>query len=389
MLSDKEKLREELKLLKESLELDVITKDEYENAKARIEGKLRELEQIKEEPKPEIVEIKPEAKEETIQPKVEEKEIEVKEITEKEPVLEQKKLEDVEEEKPIEEKKPEIILEEEKKGGKKIYAYIAIIIILCFVAWYSFFSGDKVEDVGEMQPVGEIASLIACSSNEDCVEEGKIGVCRNPGQENAECEYVEYVEIKLTVLNNDCFNCDTGRVLSILNDFFPNLDVKEIGFETEAGKEIVENFNINVLPAYIFDSSFKEALNYDKFSSSFNEVDGNFVMKNTVANSNYYFNRMEIEKKLDLFVKADQVASSQAEENLQEFLEAFDGVVIFEKHDENSEIAKSLGINTFPAFLINNKIKFSGVQAADKIRENFCEMNKVSECSLELSKSLV
>ena len=36
MLSEKEKLEEELKLLKESLELDVITKEEYEKGKTRI-----------------------------------------------------------------------------------------------------------------------------------------------------------------------------------------------------------------------------------------------------------------------------------------------------------------------------------------------------------------
>jgi protein-disulfide isomerase len=112
-------------------------------------------------------------------------------------------------------------------------------------------------------------------------------------------------------------------------------------------------------------------------------------MKSTVANSNYYTGRVEIANKLDLFVKQNQTASTKAEENLQEFLEAFDGKVIFEKYDENSAIVKELGINSFPAFLINNKIKFSGVQSADKIKENFCQMNELDECGLELTESLV
>src|SRR3989338_6702416 len=50
MLPEKEKFEEELKLLEESYTLDVITKDEYDGAKKRIEAKLRVLEQ-KEEPK--------------------------------------------------------------------------------------------------------------------------------------------------------------------------------------------------------------------------------------------------------------------------------------------------------------------------------------------------
>ena len=89
-----------------------------------------------------------------------------------------------------------------------------------------------------------------------------------------------------------------------------------------------------------------------------------------------------------MFLQSGQEASSKAEENLKEFLETFDNIV-FEKHNTNSQIVKELGINTFPAFLINNKIKFGGVQSADKIRGNFCQLNKVTECALGLSKSLV
>ena len=143
------------------------------------------------------------------------------------------------------------------------------------------------------------------------------------------------------------------------------------------------------MPAYIFNSSFKDAYNYNKLSSSFNEARGSFVMKNTVANANYYLEREEIPNKLDLFVKPGEASSSKAEENLEEFLKVFKGNVNFTKHNEDSEIVKELGINTFPSFLVNNKIKFGGVQSADKIRENYCQLNSVTPCVLGLSKSLV
>ncbi|MDP6139538.1 MAG: hypothetical protein QGI89_05640, partial [Candidatus Woesearchaeota archaeon] len=78
----------------------------------------------------------------------------------------------------------------------------------------------------------------------------------------------------LTILNNDCFNCDNKRVLSILNNFFPNINAEKINFETSKGKEIAETFDITVLPAYILDSNFKEAYNYNKLANAFNEVDG-------------------------------------------------------------------------------------------------------------------
>jgi len=507
MLSEKEKLQEELRFLKESFDSGVISKEEHEDAISNIDARLRELEvseevqekaglkeeeekiEIKElktedvekpaeesteEPKEEVKEEEPgedtisidltwlkkifrrksrgeekpveeveekdteqktldnikeeeqeevqkeeepkeEAKEEeekvTEEKVVEKKEAEVEE-EKKEPVKEEVKVEEKkvaeveeelkeeeekekaieeikEEEKPVEEVKeeePRVIIEEEKKGSNKL-AYIAVILIIVIGSWYFFFSGSG-SDVPVELPDESLTVLAACNSDDDCIKEGSIGICNFPGLVEAACEYMQDVEIKLTILNsNQCFNCRTSRVLSILNEFFPNLEIETVDFDTEQGKEIQELNLINALPAYIFDSNFELAYNYDKFSTSFNAARENFVMKNTVANANFYVNRESISNKLDLIVKQDQTASLKAEENLQEFLGEFK--VDFEKHDKNSEIAKELGINTFPIFLINNKIKFDGVQSADKIRENFCKLNNATACALGLTKSLI
>lgn len=452
MLTEKERLEEELKLLKESLDLNVVTTEEFETAKQRIHAKLDELdaleqkkeeievkkeEEIKEEPMPEekpVVEEESKLDDKTEEEKIEIKEVELKKYAEeeeaakeevikeevereeekeaepeikreeadeqireeaaKEPEEEQRKLEEVRESEEKltgilqTEEKPPVTIVEEKKGSKKIFMYIGIILILGFITGYFFFSGQDSSDVEILG--NELLSFIACSSDNDCIKEGHIGTCNNPGEENAECEYVKDIEIKLMVLNNkNCFNCDTGRVLSILNGFFPNIDIDHVDFETEKGKEIAESFDIIALPAYILNSSLSESPNYYKFFNAFDKVSSEYVMKNTVANSNYYIERAEIMNKLDLFVQSGQSASSMVEENLQEFLEAFEGNVVFETHNTNSQIVKELGINSFPAFLVNNKVKFSGVQPADKIKDNFCEMNQHDECDLELSKSLV
>lgn len=195
-------------------------------------------------------------------------------------------------------------------------------------------------------------------------------------------------EIELTVINTGCFNCDTGRVLSILKDFFPNFYVTKLDYNSKEGQELAKRFNLNVLPAYVFDSGITKEQNWNKIYASFNEVNGNFVMKNTVANANYYIGREEMSNKLDLFSKEDQAASSTAEENLKEFLDVFGEKIIFEKHGAEDKLVKELEINSFPAFLVNNKIKFSGVQSANKIKENFCQLNDLKECDNELNKEL-
>ncbi|MAE42376.1 hypothetical protein CMO93_01280 [Candidatus Woesearchaeota archaeon] len=444
MLSEREKLEEELRFLKESFEIGVITKEEYEAGKKRAELKSRELDE-KEENDDKIEEseedkIKADDKKEESQLKSGDKEEEKEEVKynslkedkkeeeekEKESIkenpLKQEKTYPIEEKESIEkeeelieaketieqteteaekdelekeieenqndtlkEEQPEIIAEE-KKSSFKIFAYLAVVLIVAMGSGYFFFAGDS---DNTNSPVENTASFIACHSDGDCSMEGKIGSCTNPGIESAECSYIEDAEVKLKVLNSkDCFNCQTARVMSILKSFYPNLNVENVDFETEEGKEIAERFNLDVLPAYIVDSGIVDAYNYNKLSSAFNEVKDSFVMKNTVSNANYYFARKEISNKLDLFLQPGKEASLKTEKNLKEFLEAFDNVV-FEKHDADAKIVKELGINTFPTFLINNKIKFSGVQPADKIKDNFCQVNDLEECGLELSKSLV
>lgn len=460
MLTEKEKVEEELKLLEESFSLDVITRQEYEDARQRIESKLNVLTGLKQKSK-EPSEENPWAREEeeTEEWPNQEKEAENSEITEieedtklveeeKEEFMRQydeeyaskeKSAESIEEGLADDEQKEEEIEKEElaeeeqkrleedeqaeeqykedseddnkeslasvpkpedgdqqsvfnkgKKGSKKIFVYLAIVLILGFGSWYFFYSGG-LDGSGTHPEIGEEhISLIACDSDDECAKEGSIGICNDPGTEDAKCEYANDVKVSLMVLNsNSCFNCDSGRVLSILNSFFPNMETQNIDFETEEGKEIVDKYGIIALPAYIFNSSLSETNGYYKLYNAFSNVGSSYVMKNTVSNANYYIKREEMPNKLELFSKQGQEASLIAEENLKEFLEAFDGKVDFEKHSDNSQVAKELGINTFPTFLVNNKIKFSGVQAADKIRENFCQLNNAAECASELTKSLV
>jgi len=424
MLTDKEKLEEELKLLEESLHLEVITKEEYEQAKQRIERKLKSLEKKEEkaEKKTEEVKIKEIKRDEIKSLKVE------KEAEEETPSEE--KEENISEEEPEEERneedtaksaeeiaaehvkkaaegaeikeeaekdeefvpiaKPEEKTEEEpgfelSKGNIKVLIYAIAILVLAFGSYFFFFSGNSDDN-----KLADSTVFIACSSDQDCKKEGSIGTCNNPGTKDAECAYVEDVKVRLIVLNgNNCFNCDTGRVLSILNGFFPNLEIENLVIESDEGEETADRFDVDALPAYILNSSLQQASNYHKFFNAFNKVGDSFVMKNTVANSNFYIEREEIPGKLDLVIQQNQAASSEAEKNLQEFLDAFKGKVDFEKHSDNSALAKELGVNTFPVFLVNNKVKFSGVQAADVIKDNFCRMNELEECELELSKSLV
>ncbi len=437
MLSEKEKLTEELRFLKESYDIGVITAEEYENGRRRIEAKIKAVEEkenegslFKEEfqktdeakvtiydaeekeERQEKLKIESdgqekESKKAAARPAFLRKKKEIKQREDEKYETSAKASEEKEEDQAEEDIFP-LDFEEKKKTfkekkewkeekleesedeinlGKKTLVFIAVLIIAALGIWYFFFNGNSA-DSNIM--ADNSAALIACYSDNDCAEKRKIGSCLNPGKENAECSFIDDIEVKLSIINTEeCFNCETGRIISILEGFYPNLDIDAIDYDTAGGRVLADRFNINALPAYILNSSLSEAYNYDKFSTAFNKISDNFVMKDSVSNANYYIERKEIPNRLDLLVQDNQEASARAETNLRQFLDAFDGKVTFSKHNSDSALARELGLKSFPAFLVNNRNKFGGVQAADTIKENFCRMNELQECNPELSKSLI
>ena len=56
--------------------------------------------------------------------------------------------------------------------------------------------------------------------------------------------------------------------------------------------------------------------------------------------------------------------------------------------DEQNLLRNQLAITAYPAFLVNNKLKFSGVQSAEAIKGKFCEMNDLEECDVILSEDI-
>ncbi len=376
--TQKERLEQELRFLKESFEAEVISKEEFEKGKNRLEKKLKDIgagkkytaaekeetraDPIKEEPakEPEKIKLKVIQDEEYFEP--------IHEVQQKEQAQEMKE--------PLPQKKE-----------SKFFKYAIVFIVLTLVVFfsYSFVKGKKY--LGENTPQKFIA---ACNSDSDCRQDGKKGACLNAGKKNAKCEFKEYPKTNILVLNDrqNCFNCDTQRVLGILESWFGPISAKEINPGTDEGKNISEKVGAKMLPMYILDENITGNSGFEQFKAAFIKKYNYFVLNDNAAGSSFYIKRENIPNKLDLFIISGDDASARAEKNLKEFLDTFPEVK-FEKHFSEDSLVKELGIKNFPAFLVNNKDKFTGIQSAEVIKENFCKINKLPECQKSLSKSLV
>ena len=369
--TQKERLEQELRFLKESFEAEVISKEEFEKGKDRIEKKLKETKQIQEPKEEQVIDTKAEEK-----IRLEVIQDEVKEHEHFEPVKKEEQKETPE--------KPKIEIEDKEDNKFFKYAIIFVVLLLVVLFSYSFLKSGTKEKTEQMK------FIAACSSNEDCKQPGKEGICIAPGTKDAKCEFREIPKINVIVLNDrkNCFNCETQRVLSILEGWFGPINAKEIDFNTGDGKNITERFGAKLLPLYILDENITTKQSFEQFKQVFVKKDNSYVLNDDAAGSTFYFKRDNVPNKLDLFVISGDTASIKAEKNLKEFLDTFEEMK-FEKHFSNDKLTKELDIKTFPTFLINNKVKFTGIHTSDAIKNNFCKLNKLKECEKSLSNNLI
>ena len=370
----KEKLEQELRFLKESFDAEVISKEEYEKGKERIEKKLQGNENKgNNNESPESQE--PDKKEAEMQ-------AESKSQIKSEETAEAKKYVEPQQSEAKEQKK-------EGRKGNNYFRYAVVFVVLTLIVFFGYSLLNQNRGTAK-EEIKAVQFTPICSLDKDCIQSGRQGACLEPGTKDAKCQYPEIKKAKATVLNDrkNCFNCGTERVLAILESWFGSLDVSEIDYSTPPGKEIADKFNLTALPAYIFDSDIASKAAYNKVKQAFVMKNGNYLLGDNAAASTFYFRRENIPNKLDFFAKEQDATSIKAEKNLKEFLGAFPDIK-FERHSSGSAFAKEIGIRTFPAFLVNNVVKFSGLQTAETIKDNFCSMNKLEECKKELPNNLI
>ncbi len=376
---EKEKLEQELMFLKESFDTEVITNEEYEKAKERIERNLKEIgrknssksrkkekaeavkkEGIQEAPKEtkeDIVAI-PEPKKEIeiiTEPKEEKKEEQKEQQALESPVIvniPKPAKEEIKQEIKVEE--PEKEPEEDIKAGKWIW--ILLIIAIIGGIYYFYFTGSAAEGIA--QGNGFAANLENVNSKVMVISSGK------------------------------CFNCDTERVKSIIRAWFPGIKVEEINYDSDEGKLLADELGLRLLPSYIFDENVTKYTRFWELKQIFGKIGERYVLNDDAGGGKFYFARENMPNRLALFVIENDANSQRAWKNAMEFVSRTGGKVSLDIFNLKEESAKSLNIKSAPAFLINNHIKLSGVQTANSLKENFCKLNDLEVCKLELSNSL-
>ncbi len=79
-------------------------------------------------------------------------------------------------------------------------------------------------------------------------------ICKELNWEDPGCSNIpKPVEIQVKVLtSSDCGNCDTSQMLSVTQQLFPGATFEFFDLANGEGQDLVDNYNVQVLPAYLF-----------------------------------------------------------------------------------------------------------------------------------------
>jgi glutaredoxin len=159
------------------------------------------------------------------------------------------------------------------------------------------------------------------------------------------------VAVELTVLNDETCgsDCDPTQIVDVSKQLFPGLSVKEVDVSSKEGKGLVEKYNIEIVPTYIFDDNVvkTESWKQDGFENNFKKLsDGSYALRNEVTGANYYIdpevraakkeamgiNTADGKPDLDFFVMSYCPYGNQAEEIIKQVYDVIGDKVDFKPH---------------------------------------------------------
>ncbi|MDP2905186.1 MAG: hypothetical protein Q8O22_02645 [Candidatus Omnitrophota bacterium] len=157
---------------------------------------------------------------------------------------------------------------------------------------------DKVPD-----DQGTLAILPRCFSDANCKKDAQVGTCLEPGQKSAQCSFKAANKISLTVITaRDCRVCDTAVMTGLFKRDFPGLAVNYMYYPEAKAKNMLKDFSITALPAYLFGKEIEKENKFDVLKNFLIAKGAYYIVKKEFSGFSYLPEKKKIPGRLDLFI---------------------------------------------------------------------------------------
>lgn len=151
----------------------------------------------------------------------------------------------------------------------------------------------------------EVAAVVPrCFSDNNCQQEGSVGVCFDAGLKQARCEFTQAPRVSLKVIvPGECRVCYTDGIINGFKKIFPGLTVTRVSFPSQESAQLIKDMGINALPAYLFEKSVENNSGFNaELSKKLELKSGYYILKQEYSGISYLLGRKLIKGKLDIFI---------------------------------------------------------------------------------------
>jgi 5'-nucleotidase len=133
--------------------------------------------------------------------------------------------------------------------------------------------------------------LPECLSDEDCRQPGMIGSCESAGTSRAKCSFQPAVAVPLTIVGNAAGLNPQAEPLNWLMRLFPGIKTEYVTADSPPGKRLIQDYQLDRLPAYLFAQAVLEAKNIDQLKPQLRFINDRLLLDPSLARAHFYINR--------------------------------------------------------------------------------------------------
>ncbi len=167
------------------------------------------------------------------------------------------------------------------------------------------------------------AILPQCFRAADCKKiEGSVASCENASLADAKCTYTQQAAVSVTIIRpKACRTCREELVVAGLKKVFGNLKVGYLKEDDAAAGELIKEYKITMLPAYLFAKDIEKSQAFKAFSMNLDKGKDSYMLKPSKAGVSYVLGRKRIPKRLDVFFDFDSASLPELFSLLKDFKE--------------------------------------------------------------------
>ncbi|MFP4423617.1 MAG: hypothetical protein ACLFP2_00135 [Candidatus Woesearchaeota archaeon] len=118
-------------------------------------------------------------------------------------------------------------------------------------------------------------------------------VCNSFEERPAACADVpEPTKVPMTIVNaEDCENCDSSQLIGVIKGLFPGVEVNEVEATSDEGKALIEQYNIEVAPSFLFETSLDETEAWGQrqdLARAFEKIDDKYKLRDDQTGATYF-----------------------------------------------------------------------------------------------------